>query len=109
MVLRKSRRPFAKRSRLGRRPKRFSDGPTLTSQRNERAVRISKTTSLAVTIVLMGMLVYALFKFAEMIRMRGLDLWPLAFVPAAIIIVLLVLLRVARSLVREIRAGGSSE
>jgi hypothetical protein len=57
----------------------------------------------------MGMLVYALFKFFEMVRLRGLELWPLAFVPAAMVAVLLVLLRVARGLVKEIRAQSSSE
>lgn len=109
MILKERRRPFAKRSRLGRRPARLSDEPSMTSQRNERADRASKMISLAIILFLMGMLGYALFKFVEMIRLRGLDLWPLAFVPAAIVIVLFVLLRVVRSLVREIRVGRSFE
>ncbi|KPJ59842.1 MAG: hypothetical protein AMJ46_09420 [Latescibacteria bacterium DG_63] len=108
-MLRERRRPFAKRSRTGLGRVRSFGRLKIASQRNERAVRVSKTVSLTVTLLLMGMLVYALVKFLEMVRLRGLDVWPLIFVPAAIIIVLLVLLRVARSLLREIRERSSSE
>ncbi len=109
MTLRKARRPFAQRSKIGRSGRRSFGRLGLTSRRNEHAVRVSKSISLSVTLLLMGMLVYAFVKFFEMIRLRGLDLWPLVFVPIAIVVVFLVLLRVARSLIREIRARSSSE
>jgi hypothetical protein len=109
MKLRESRRPFAKRSRIGRNRGRFIGRLGLASRRSEHAARVSKSISLTVILFLMGMLVYAIVKFFEMIRLRGLDLWPLAFVPIAIGIILLLLLRVASSLIREMRVRSSSE
>lgn len=109
MMLKERRRPFAKRSITGRSRGRSFGRLRITSHRSEHAARVSKAVSLTVTLFLMGMLIYALVKFFEMVGLRGLDLWPLVFVPAAIVIVLLVLLRVTRSLIREIRARSSSE
>jgi len=77
--------------------------PESARHANRREFMASKSVLLAVLALLIGMLLYGLIRFFQMVYARGLDIRRIFFVPAGMIIVLFVLLRVARRLVREIK------
>lgn len=64
---------------------------------------VSRCVSLGLAGALVGALVYALFKFFDMVRARHMDPRDLWFVPAIIVaVILVVFFRVVRPLLREI-------
>ena len=82
--------------------------PGLAESRRRRAQTASKSVSLGLAVVLVVALVYALFKFFGMLRVRHIGLGDLWFVPAAMVaVILVVLLRVVRPLSREILTKSS--
>ncbi|MFH0778253.1 MAG: hypothetical protein V2A71_06430 [Candidatus Eisenbacteria bacterium] len=101
MRLRERRRPFEGRSGRRLRETRFSGRLRPRGLTREQLV-VSKVVSLSVLLLLIGMLAYALYKFAGMLRARGFELSALWFVPTLILAVLFFLGRSARSLLRDI-------
>ncbi|MCX5799848.1 MAG: hypothetical protein NTX17_00410 [Candidatus Eisenbacteria bacterium] len=63
----------------------------------------SRLVLLALVVFLAGMVLYALAKFFHMVRVRGLDLREIFFVPVGLVIILLVLGGVTRRLLRAIK------
>ena len=68
-----------------------------------REYQASRFVLLALVVFLAGMVLYALVKFFHMVRVRGLDLREIFFVPVGLVIILLVLVGVTRRLLRAIK------
>lgn len=108
MTDRRSR--FSRNLKAARRRTRLYGPFQVGDFHSNREVLVSKSLALAVAIVLVTGLTYALFKFFQMVRLRHLEVGSLWFVPAAIAVAVTILLvKVVRPLVKEIRSRHSSK